>query len=189
MPGCSSAAVVLELTALGGRDVVAPLQGQQPAHGAEDILEFSSRELREVSRWPAMRVQDATAGQAVQSPSGVAGRHGTRRLEDQRLTAGARAARPPDDRAAQCLVNPVLEPLVAVHRAVLPEGRSAVAAARLRRRRAAPRRPAAPHPVTRTSPIRWRWPTSWPSSAWTPPRWWRRCCTTPWRTPATRWRR
>ena len=37
--------------------------------------------------------------------------------------------------------------------------------------------------ATRTSPTRSPSPRSSPSSAWTRPRWWRRCCTTPSRTP------
>ena len=41
--------------------------------------------------------------------------------------------------------------------------------------------------ATPTSPTRSRWPRSWPSSAWTPPRWSRRCCTTRSRTRRTPW--
>ena len=46
--------------------------------------------------------------------------------------------------AQRSAVNPVLEPLVAVHKEMLPEGRPGAAAARLRGGRAAARRPDAP---------------------------------------------
>ena len=46
--------------------------------------------------------------------------------------------------AQRSTVNPVLEPLVAVHSESYPEGRPDAAAARIRGGRAAPRRPVAP---------------------------------------------
>ena len=68
-----------------------------------------------------------------------------------------------------------------------PEGRPGAAAAGLRRRRRPSTRASSASPATRTSRTRWPWRRSSPSSAWTPPRWWPRCCTTRSRTPTTRW--
>ena len=38
--------------------------------------------------------------------------------------------------------------------------------------------------ASRSWHIPWRWPSSWPTCAWTWKRCAQRCCTTPWRTPA-----
>ena len=84
-------------------------------------------------------------------------------------------------------INPVLEPLVAVHREIYPKADLAILqrayevaeekhSSQMRR------------PAIRTSPIRWPWPTSRPSSAWTPPLWSPHCSTTPSKTPVTNWR-
>ena len=67
-----------------------------------------------------------------------------------------------------------------------PQGRRPAAAARLRHGRRAGTPGSTASPATRTSPTRSRSRPSWPTWAWTPPRWWPRCCTTRSRTPTTR---
>jgi guanosine-3',5'-bis(diphosphate) 3'-pyrophosphohydrolase len=90
--------------------------------------------------------------------------------------------------AQRSAVNPVLEPLVAVHRESFPKADLSLLqkAYEVAEERHADqmRRSGDPY-IT----IRWPSRTSWRNSAWTPLRWWLRCCTTPSRTPATRWRR
>ena len=89
---------------------------------------------------------DPGTGQAVQSPPvAVSARPRAGRPEDlqQRVAAGAGAAGPPDDRPAQHR-QPGARTAGRGAPRVLPEGRPVAAAARLRGRRAAARRPVAP---------------------------------------------
>ena len=134
---------------------------------------------------------DPGTGQAVQAPPGAQIPE-TQPLEIPRTSTSAsrrvRARLARRMTAQRSAVNPVLEPLVAVHRGLHPKADLALlqrAYEVAEERHAGQMR----RPATRTSPTRWPSRTSWPSSAWTPPRWSPRCCTTPSRTPATRWRR
>ena len=98
----------------------------------------------------------------------------------------ARLARRMTGQRGIAAVKPVLEPLATVHRELYPKANLTLLqrAFDVAERAALPPVPQAP--ATPTSPIPSRSPTSSPNSAWTPPRWSPRCCTTPSRTPATR---
>ena len=91
--------------------------------------------------------EDPGTGQAVQSPPGAQIAE-TQPLEIPKVSTSAsrrvRARLARRMTAQRSTVNPVLEPLVAVHKETLPQGRPDAAAARLRGGRAAARRPVAP---------------------------------------------
>ena len=81
---------------------------------------------------------DPGTGQAVQSPPAARGQAPCRRPRGKARKASTSASRRVRARLARRMtaqrstVNPVLEPLVAVHREFYPEGRLVAAAARLR---------------------------------------------------------
>ena len=142
-------------------------------------------------RWSARRLTDL---QPAAPPAPVRRRTRRPRSRRARRPAGPSATRRVRARIARRMtpqrvaaVPPVLEPLASVHRTLHPKADLAllqhayeVADGQARGPEAQVRRPLHHPPAGRRR-------RSSPSWAWTPPRWSRRCCTTPSRTPTTRW--